>query len=209
MTLIVKEKQNLNKILDYLNNLSIPYKVNSTKELYLLDIEDTKNLLDEKILLSFEGVIYMTPLLDKPFLWSRKTKNEDTIIPLNHYTIDSKHITIIAGPCSIENKEQLNTIAVQVKNIGAHILRAGAFKPRTSPYDFQGLGKEGLTLLEQCKKEYKLPIISEITDLSQLDLFVDHVDIIQVGARNMQNYELLKALSKINTPILLKAFNNS
>ncbi len=111
---------------------------------------------------------------------------------------------MIAGPCSIETKEQITEVANDVKNSGAGLLRGGAFKPRTSPYSFQGLHGEGLELLLEAKKATGLPVVTEIMDASHLPLFED-VDLIQVGARNMQNFELLKELGKINKPILLKA----
>ena len=111
---------------------------------------------------------------------------------------------INAGPCSVESEEQLTHLAKQIKSLGCFVFRAGAYKPRTSPYDFQGLKQEGLQLLSKIKKIYNLSVISEITSIEQIDLFVKYVDIIQVGARNMQNFELLKALGKINKPILLK-----
>ena len=123
---------------------------------------------------------------------------------LDNWQIDNQHITIIAGPCSIENEQQLQQITSKIKPLGCNILRAGAYKPRTSPYDFQGLEEKGLQLLFEIKKKYHLPVVSEITSIEHLDLFVQYVDIIQVGARNMQNFELLKALGKINKPILLK-----
>ena len=110
---------------------------------------------------------------------------------------------IIAGPCSVETEEQICEVARQVKAAGAQLLRGGAFKPRTSPYAFQGLGGDGIRLLLQAKAETGLPIVTEIMDLSQLELF-DEVDVIQVGARNMQNFQLLKELGKTNKPILLK-----
>ena len=115
----------------------------------------------------------------------------------------AKKFDIIAGPCSVESEEQILSIAKSVKAAGATMLRGGAFKPRTSPYTFQGLRDEGIKLLVKAKKETGLPIVSEITEISQLDIFED-VDVIQVGARNMYNYELLKELSIYNKPVLLK-----
>jgi len=112
-------------------------------------------------------------------------------------------MTVIAGPCSVESEEQIITVARSVKASGAKLLRGGAFKPRTSPYAFQGLREEGIRLLLEAKKDTGLPIVTEIMDLSQLDLFTD-VDVIQVGARNMQNFELLKQLGHTDKPILLK-----
>jgi len=117
--------------------------------------------------------------------------------------IGGGHFALIAGPCSVENKEQIISIAEQVKASGASFLRGGAFKPRTSPYDFQGLGEEGIALLIEAKKASGLPIVTELTDIRMLPLF-EEVDVIQIGARNTQNYELLKEMGTVNKPILLK-----
>jgi len=141
---------------------------------------------------------------------NRKIKKEDTIVNVNGVMIGGNNLTIMAGPCSIESEEQLDTIAKSIKSSGAVILRGGAYKPRTSPYAFQGLGEEGLILLEKIGKKYGMPVISEITNILDIDLFVKYVDIIQVGARNMQNFALLKALSLTNKPIMLKrGFSNT
>ena len=132
---------------------------------------------------------------------------EDTKIDIstpdktNH--IGGKHLTVIAGPCSVESREQIISVASKIKNSGAGFLRGGAFKPRTSPYSFQGLGYEGLDFLLEAKKETGLPIVTELMAIQQLELF-DQVDIIQVGARNMQNFTLLKELGHCQKPILLK-----
>jgi 3-deoxy-7-phosphoheptulonate synthase len=128
---------------------------------------------------------------------------EDTIIDIQGRLIGEGHMSIIAGPCSVESQEQVVAIAKSIKESGATFLRGGAFKPRTSPYAFQGMGYEGLELLKIAKKETGLPIVSEIMSLEQLPAFED-IDIIQVGARNMQNFILLKELGKIDKPILLK-----
>lgn len=137
-------------------------------------------------------------------LSSRVSHPEDTHIKVGNSSIGSKKLAIIAGPCSVENEKQILDIAKSVKTAGAGFLRGGAFKPRTSPYSFQGLENEGLAFLKEAKKITGLPIITELTSLSYLDEFVDNVDIIQVGARNMQNYDMLKHLGKIKKPILLK-----
>ncbi len=134
---------------------------------------------------------------------NRKFHPLDTTIDVNGVKIGGGNFGLIAGPCSVETEEQIVTVAKAVKAAGASMLRGGAFKPRTSPYAFQGLGGTGIDLLLLAKKETGLPIVTEIMDLSQLDLF-DDVDVIQVGARNMQNFQLLKELGKINKPILLK-----
>ena len=134
---------------------------------------------------------------------SRKFHPADTVVDCSGVMIGGGMFQMIAGPCSVESEEQMITVAEAVKAAGATLLRGGAFKPRTSPYAFQGLHDEGIRLLLKAKKETGLPIVTEIMDASDLPLF-DEVDVIQVGARNMQNFELLKRLGKTNKPILLK-----
>ena len=130
---------------------------------------------------------------------------EDTIVDVNGIKIGGKEkIVVIGGPCSVEGQEQISRIAKEVKEAGADMLRGGAYKPRTSPYAFQGLGFAGIMNLEQAKKETGMPIVSELMDSEQLEEFVEHVDIIQIGARNMQNFSLLKAVGKTKKPVLLK-----
>ena len=129
---------------------------------------------------------------------------EDTIININGDTIGGDRLAIIAGPCSVESEAQIVDIAEKVKESGARFLRGGAFKPRTSPYNFQGLREEGLELLKIAREKTGLPIVTEIMAANHIDMFIEDVDIIQVGARNMQNFELLKELGKTDKPILLK-----
>ena len=134
---------------------------------------------------------------------NRKFHPEDTVIKVGNTQIGGGNLTLMAGPCAVESEEQILSAARAVKAAGATMLRGGAFKPRTSPYSFQGLREEGIRLLELAKKETGLPIVTEIMDASQLDCF-ENVDVIQVGARNMQNFELLKVLGRTDKPILLK-----
>ena len=136
---------------------------------------------------------------------NRKYKAEDTIINIGDIHFGEGNFHVFSGPCSVESKEQITEVANRVKAAGATVLRGGAFKPRTSPYSFQGLQAEGLELLKKAKAQTGLPIVTEIMSIGHIPLFEEEgVDIIQVGARNMQNFELLKALGKINKPILLK-----
>lgn len=128
----------------------------------------------------------------------------DTVVCGNGFSIGESQLAIIAGPCSVESEEQIVSIAKHVKAAGANFLRGGAFKPRTSPYRFQGLGIKGLNYLKTARAETGLPIVTEITSVQHIDLFVETVDIIQVGARNMQNFVLLKELGNSKTPVLLK-----
>ena len=134
---------------------------------------------------------------------NRKMHPKDSVIPCGNVKVGGGHFQVIAGPCSIETPEQLTAVATAIKLSGATMLRGGAFKPRTSPYAFQGLHGEGLTMLIEAKRKTGLPIVTEIMSPEHLSLF-ENVDVIQVGARNMQNFELLKELGKIQTPILLK-----
>ena len=134
---------------------------------------------------------------------NRKFHPEDTVIPVEKTQIGGGNLTLMAGPCSVETEEQILAVARAVKAAGATMLRGGAFKPRTSPYAFQGLGEEGLRLLSLAKRETGLPIVTELMDLSQLPLFED-VDVIQVGARNMQNFNLLRELGRQDKPVMIK-----
>jgi len=134
---------------------------------------------------------------------NRKFHPEDTVVEVGNVKIGSGNFALIAGPCSVETRDQIVEVAKAVKASGADLLRGGAFKPRTSPYDFQGLKAEGLELLKIAREETGLPFVTEIMSVTDLPLFED-VDVLQVGARNMQNFDLLKELGKINKPILLK-----
>lgn len=164
---------------------------------------------DEAVLAStpldaFPGVEKVMPILKPYKLVSREFKPEDTVIDVGGVIIGGKRIHVIAGPCSIENRDNLLDVARKVKQSGATVLRGGAFKPRTSPYDFQGLGKEGLTYLKEAGQASHLPVITEIMDPRDLELLLENADIIQVGARNMQNFTLLKEIGKTDKPVLLK-----
>lgn len=140
----------------------------------------------------------------KALLVSRKKKPEDTIVTIKGETVGDGVQRIIAGPCSVESYEQVNEVAKAVKKQGLKFLRGGAYKPRTSPYDFQGLGEEGLKILKQIADEHNLAVISEIVTPADIEKALDYIDVIQIGARNMQNFELLKAVGAVKKPVLLK-----
>jgi len=135
---------------------------------------------------------------------SRKTKPDDTIVNVNGVHIGGSEIVIIAGPCAVESREQLFETARSVREGGANILRGGAFKPRSSPYAFQGLGEEGLKLLTAIRKETDLPVVTEVMDTRQMELVASYADMIQIGSRNMQNFPLLKEAGLCGKPVLLK-----
>jgi 3-deoxy-7-phosphoheptulonate synthase len=171
---------------------------------HILGIKGNIDLLDLKDLEENKSIDKVIPNKVSQMKASRLYKSEDTIIDVKNQKIGGKKLTIIAGPCSVENKDQILSIAKSVKQSGANFLRGGAFKPRTSPYTFQGLGDEGIELLKYASEQTGLPIVTEIMSINHIDQFVENVAVIQVGARNMQNYELLRELGKIKKPILLK-----
>jgi len=152
-----------------------------------------------------EGVEAVHRISSPYKLASRHFRPEGSIIQLGRgVAVGGPKIIMMAGPCSVENASQVDTVAAVVAEHGARVLRGGAFKPRTSPYSFQGLGKQGLELLRRAADKYNLLAVSEVMDLTQIPMMIDYVDIFQVGARNMQNYNLLKELGKVSKPILLK-----
>ena len=165
-------------------------------------VGDTSKIDDD--LLSGLDIVEKVTRISEPFKSAnRKFHPDDTIVETCGVEIGGGNVAVMAGPCSVESREQLCNIAEDVKKSGASVLRGGAFKPRTSPYDFQGLKAEGIELLLEAKALTGLPIVTEIMNPAHIDMF-ENVDIIQVGARNMQNFELLKELGKTNKPILLK-----
>jgi len=165
---------------------------------------------DERILqgvLALEALPHVEKVMPvlKPYkLASREVKKEDTNIQVGKIRIGPKSFCVMAGPCAVESREQIMQTAEFVKKCGAHILRGGAYKPRTSPYSFQGMELEGLRLLKEASEKYDLPVVTEAMTVEQVPVVADYADIIQIGARNMQNYGLLRAVGKLNKPILLK-----
>ena len=157
-----------------------------------------------EILKQLMGVEKVVPIVQPYKLASREIKEETSRINIDGVEIGNSKISVIAGPCSVENEEQLMSIAKSVKDSGATMLRGGAFKPRTSPYSFQGLGEEGLMLLDKARDITGLPIVTELMDPDDLELIEKYADVIQIGARNSQNYSLLKLVGKSKKPVLLK-----
>jgi len=163
-----------------------------------------KRGLDTRMLELMDGVQKIVPITEPFKLTSRTFQPTNTVVKIKDVTIGGDRLVMMAGPCSIESREQIKTIAKFVKKTGANILRGGAFKPRSSPYSFQGLGEKGLVLLRDATTENGLVCVSEIMESTLIPLLVEYVDILQVGARNMQNFSLLKELGKIRKPVLLK-----
>lgn len=190
-------------LVQWLKNMNLDVHISQGKEVTILGLVGDTSRVDMELLNSLE-IVETVKRVSEPFKQAnRKFHPQDTVVEAGGSKIGGGYFGLIAGPCSVESEEQLIGIARQVKEAGANFLRGGAFKPRTSPYAFQGLGAEGLKLLEIAKQETGLPIITEIMNINTLDLF-ENVDVIQVGARNMQNFDLLKELGKTRKPILLK-----
>lgn len=176
----------------------------STGEYYtVLGLVGDTSKIDMDLLASLDIVASVKRVSEPYKRCSRAFQPEDTVIRVGQAAFGGGNFSIIAGPCSVETHEQIIGVARAVKEAGATVLRGGAFKPRTSPYDFQGLGKLGLEMLSEAKKETGLPICTEVMTVSQLEL-VEDVDIIQIGARNMQNFDLLKEVGKLSKVVLLK-----
>jgi len=207
--MIIRAKQNItdlefNKLKKYFTDKGLEIQVISGETFKVLGIIGDTSIISVDDVSQLKGVGEVTRIQSPYKKASRVFHPEPTIIDVNGVKIGGNTFTVIAGPCSVESHDQIVEVAKDVKASGAKILRGGAFKPRTSPYAFQGLELEGLRLLEEARKETGLPIITEIMSEDMIPEFVDRVDIIQVGARNMQNFHLLKALGKIDKPILLK-----
>jgi len=158
----------------------------------------------EKPLGAFPGVESVTPVLKPYKLVSYEFRGTHSKVKIGNVVVGGKEVVLMAGPCSVENEDQIITIAQSIRKAGAKILRGGAFKPRTSPYSFQGLGKAGLQLLAEARREAGLPIITEVMDTKDLDLVSEYADCLQVGARNMQNFSLLREVGRTRLPVMLK-----
>jgi len=160
--------------------------------------------LEATPLSAIEGVEQVIPVM-KPFkLASREFQAEPTVVEVKGVRIGGGHLALIAGPCAVESEASLFTIAEAVRSGGANILRGGAFKPRTSPYSFQGLGEDGLKILQAAGERFGMPTVTEVMDPRQVELVVQYADLLQIGARNMQNFDLLKEVGRTQTPVLLK-----
>ena len=196
-----KEKQD--RLVDWLKESGVDVHVSVGEFQTVLGLVGDTAKIDTDLVESLDIVDSVKRVSETFKQANRKFHPEDTVVNVGDVKIGGGNFCLIAGPCSVESEEQIVSIAKDVKKSGANMLRGGAFKPRTSPYDFQGLKAEGLELLKIARKETGLPIVSEIMNVGDLHLFED-VDVLQVGARNMQNFALLRELGRTNKPILLK-----
>ncbi len=198
----VNEKQ-IENLIGWLESQNLTVHLSKGEFTTILGLVGDTSKIDIELLSNLE-IVEKVKRISEPFKSAnRKFHPTDSVVDVSGVKIGGGNFAFMAGPCSVESEEQIVDIAKRVKKAGASILRGGAFKPRTSPYDFQGLQADGLELLKVAKQETGMPIVSEIMNANHLSLFED-VDLIQVGARNMQNFELLKELGKTNKPILLK-----
>ncbi len=193
----------IDNLTSWLKTQGLDVHISKGREHTVIGLIGDTSRIDEDLLGSLE-IVESVKRISEPFKSAnRKFHPDNSIIGVGNTSVGGPDFTLIAGPCSVESEEQVMEIAKSVKAAGATMLRGGAFKPRTSPYDFQGLKADGIEILLEAKKETDLPIVTEIMNANHLPLF-EEVDVIQVGARNMQNFELLKELGKTRKPILLK-----
>lgn len=199
------KKKEIDKIVSKIKKLGFSAHISRGKERTIIGVIGANAIRAREIFEALSAVEFITPI-SKPYkLVSREFKKEDTIIPIkDEVKIGGKRIVIMAGPCAVEEKKLLISIAKKVKEAGATVLRGGAFKPRTSPYSFQGLGRKGLEYLKAAREETGLAIVTEVMDTKDVELVAKYADIIQIGARNMQNFNLLKEVGKCQKPVLLK-----
>src|SRR5262245_14639218 len=198
-------------IIERIGELGLKSHVSRGEQRTIIGVIGDERKLQVEPLSAIPGVEQVLPIL-KPFkLASRDFRREDSVVEVGEarpgfvpLKIGGGHLAMIAGPCAVESYEVLDAIALEVKKAGANLLRGGAFKPRTSPYSFQGLGEEGLQILEDVGRKHNMPVVTEVMDPRQIDLVHRYADMFQIGARNMQNFDLLKEIGMTRKPVLLK-----
>ena len=197
-------KENLEKVEQKITRAGLKYHLSEGDERTIVGVIGDKKIIAGLQMNSLDGVEKTVRITEKYKLVSREFKPEDTVIDVGGVKIGTGHLTVMAGPCAVESMEQLMEAAECVKKYGAKFLRGGAFKPRTSPYDFQGLAEEGLKMLREAADKTGLKVVTEIVNINDVELITKYADMIQIGARNMQNFQLLKEVGKVHTPVLLK-----
>jgi len=197
-------KKGIEEVVQKIKDLGFTPHISKGKERTIIGVIGENAILSREIFESVFVVESITPI-SKPYkLVSREFESKSTVVKVKNVKLGDKEIVVIGGPCSVENREMLLKVALEIKKAGAKILRGGAFKPRTSPYSFQGLGEKGLKYLAEVGKLTQLPVVTEVMDVRQIELVSKYADIIQIGARNMQNFNLLKEVGKTEKPVLLK-----
>ena len=207
MVVVMKEnatEEQIQKVIARLVNMNFDVHRSTGVSKTIIGAIGDKRGVDPRTIEVMEGVYEVLRITEPYKLAGRTFHPEDTIIRIKDVVIGGDEVVVMAGPCSVESEEQIDIIAAAVKRAGAKVLRGGAFKPRTSPYSFQGLGEKGLRMLREAADRYGLLVVSEVMDKNKVALVMEYADILQVGARNMQNYDLLKALGRVRKPVLLK-----
>jgi len=207
MIIIMKPKatdEEIRKVKDIIEGKGLEVNLSKGDTYYIIGVVGDTSVIDPKKMQVLKGVDRVMKVQEPFKKANRIFKPEDTVVDVQGSIVGGSRLGVMAGPCSVESEEQIIEIAKRVKAAGANFLRGGAFKPRTSPYSFQGLELEGLKLLKTAKQETGLPIVTELMSTDYIDTFVEEVDVIQIGARNMQNFDLLKQIGRTNKPILLK-----
>ncbi len=207
MIVVMKSDATMSDISSVIKSLeSMGYKPHPTRgaDRTIIGIVDARQGADFSQIENTPGVEQVVPITKAYKMVSREFRPENTIVNVNGVAVGGPEFVVMAGPCAVENRDQVLTAARAVKKAGASILRGGAFKPRTSPYSFQGLGEDGLKILLAAKRETGLPIVTEVISPELVSLVSEYADVLQIGARNMQNYALLEAVGKIRKPVLLK-----
>lgn len=191
-------------ILDRIQELGLKTHLSRGEKRTIIGVIGDEEKLQVEPLAAIPGVEQVLPIL-KPFkLASREFHKEDSVVTVGRVKVGGGNLAMIAGPCAVENPEVMDTIAGQVKAAGANILRGGAYKPRTSPYSFQGLGEKGLKILREVGDRHSMPVVTEVMDPRQVEVVERYADMFQIGARNMQNFDLLKEVGQAKKPVLLK-----
>lgn len=197
-------EENLTKVKQKIERAGLSYHLSKGESRTIVGVIGDKKRIGELEMNSLDGVEKTVHITEKYKLVSREFKPQNTIIDVRGVSVGGEKLAIMAGPCAVESMEQLQEAAAIVKKAGARFLRGGAFKPRTSPYDFQGLAEDGLKMLYEVGRAFDLRIITEIVDVNDVDLITKYADILQIGARNMQNFRLLQAVGRSDKPVLLK-----
>ena len=197
-------EEQVQHILDRIKEWGLKAEVSRGALRVVIGVIGAEDSIREKPIAAIPGVESVTPVLKPYKLVAREFRGMNSVVQIGNVAVGNWAVVMMSGPCSVENREQITSIARDIKDAGAKVLRGGAFKPRTSPYSFQGLGVEGLKLLAEAREETGLPIITEIMDTKDLEVIEKYADCLQVGARNMQNFSLLKEVGRSKLPVMLK-----
>jgi len=196
--------EEISSVIERIKSFGFGFNLSKGKEKIIIGIIGDTRRLSEEVFSSCPGVVGIINILKDYKLVSREFHSEDTSFCIGNALIDRNHLVVIAGPCSVESKEQMITTARFIHSCGGKILRGGAYKPRTSPYNFTGLGKEGLKILKEVKKETGISVVTEVLTPEEVDVVAEVADMLQIGARNMYNYRLLERVGKTDIPVMLK-----